>query len=112
MFSNKLLAKIYNITSLNEQRLDTFVKRFDEHRHADKTLQANRENWQTNIMEKMVTCPESSRMQGKEAEQNGKINKLIEDVAFMRGTVKMWCYIFSAVIGGSAICSAIAVILK
>jgi hypothetical protein len=62
-------------------------------------------SWQLNINEKLAVCPLEKAIRQKELEQNGKLdrltvssNKLGAEVATTRGQVRLWCYVFTAVL--------------
>ncbi len=93
-----------NIDKLNDSvstRMDEINKKFKD--HTDKE-----EGWQRDISEKLPLCPESSHIK----EQNGKLQKLAELVSEVKGSVRVWCYIFAGLMFALTVGTIIAGVFK
>ena len=100
--------EIDNKTNLTTQSLTFLGKSFEEHKYADVKSRDKRQLWEEQITSSLSACPESIRIETKEKEQNGKLGVLAKEVAETRGTVKIWCYIFSVLILASMVGTIIA----
>lgn len=79
--------------------MQSHIKHFEKHLDKDDT-------WRAHVEKEMRTCPESGHI----LIQNGKIDRLTSEVSRLsnevsstHGSVKLWCYIFAALIASLTI---------
>jgi len=89
-----------------ETSIEFIVKELMQQRLASERQIDKDDKWRIHVESKLGTCPEGSHIK----EQNGKIDRIIKDQSSManeiseqRGTIRFWCYIFSALIASLAI---------